>query len=232
MKTRRILISIFCFALLGIVSANAQNKATKEFEGSVVYSLSINGIPNSEEVLATIPDFMKNVSIKARDGKVAFNVMNVTTIYYNKETNETINKLDLSMMGLGSFCIPIPTETTDNFEPKLDYSKEKDILGHKAVSVYINDSISYWVATDLLLSFPLNSNSNIFLPLEFDIENNGINLHLIATSISFDKPSKNEVEIPKDCNTITMEELQELLFEIQGGMLDDDDIDLDLEEDE
>ncbi len=110
--------------------------------------------------------------------------------------------------------------------------KEKDILGHKAVSVYINDSISYWVATDLLLSFPLNSNSNIFLPLEFDIENNGINLHLIATSISFDKPSKNEVEIPKDCNTITMEELQELLFEIQGGMLDDDDIDLDLEEDE
>ena len=96
----------------------------------------------------------------------------------------------------------------------------------------MNDSISYWVATDLLLSFPLNSNSNIFLPLEFDIENNGINLHLIATSISFDKPSKNEVEIPKDCNTITMEELQELLFEIQGGMLDDDDIDLDLEEDE
>ena len=52
----------------------------------------------------------------------------------------------------------------------------------------------------------------------------------IAKEISFDKPAKEDVEVPADCQRTTMEEFQVIMEEMQEGLMPEED--LDLEEDE
>ena len=156
--------------------------------------------------------------------------MGVTNLYYEK--NQMILNMDLSMLGIGSFCIPTPIEEDSNEKPSWKISKKSDkkILGYKAYKVTLTDSINFWVSKDYYLNFNVQQNGVYYLPLEFDIENNGMKIHLTAKEISLDKPKNEEVEAPKDCNYTTMEEFQEIMEEMGEGLMPEED--LDLEEDE
>ncbi|MBR7167805.1 MAG: hypothetical protein IKD33_03240, partial [Bacteroidales bacterium] len=179
---------------------------------------------------AMLPESMSEIFIKSANGKSVFSIMGITNLYYAK--NQMILNMDLSMLGIGSFCIPTPIEEDSNEKPSWKISKKSDkkILGYKAYKVTLTDSIDYWVSKDYYLNFNVQQNGVYYLPLEFDIENNGMKIHLTAKEISLDKPKNEEVEAPKDCNYTTMEEFQEIMEEMGEGLMPEED--LDLEEDE
>lgn len=225
-------LGILLMSLLITIPSMGQkkkDKVAKVFEGTITYSISIEGMEGMEEAMAMLPESMRSVYIKSRDGKSIFSVMGTSKMYYDKDNkNEMIVGIDLTMLGLGSFCIPTPID--DNLSTKVEYSKEtKKILGYKASKVIITDSIEFWVSKDYYLNFPIQS-AMYYLPLEFDVESNGMTIHLIAKEISFDKPAKEDVEVPADCQRTTMEEFQVIMEEMQEGLMPEED--LDLEEDE
>ena len=219
-------------SVLMAISAIGQNidKKAKEFEGTIKYSISIEGIEDAEDAFAMLPESMSQIFIKSANGKGVFSIMGVTNLYYEK--NQMILNMDLSMLGIGSFCIPTPIEEGNNEDPSWKISKKSDkkILGYKAYKVTLTDSINFWVSKDYYLNFNVQQNGVYYLPLEFDIENNGMKTHLTAKEISLDKPKNEEVEAPKDCNYTTMEEFQEIMEEMGEGLMPEED--LDLEEDE
>ena len=219
-------------SVLMAISAIGQNidKKAKEFEGTIKYSISIEGIEDAEDAFAMLPERMSQIFIKSANGKGVFSIMGVTNLYYEK--NQMILNMDLSMLGIGSFCIPTPIEEGNNEDPSWKISKKSDkkILGYKAYKVTLTDSINFWVSKDYYLNFNVQQNGVYYLPLEFDIENNGMKIHLTAKEISLDKPKNEEVEAPKDCNYTTMEEFQEIMEEMGEGLMPEED--LDLEEDE
>lgn len=214
------------------ISAMGQNidKKAKEFEGTIKYSISIEGIEDAEDAFAMLPESMSQIFIKSANGKGVFSIMGVTNLYYEK--NQMILNMDLSMLGIGSFCIPTPIEegNNENSSWKISKKSDKKILGYKAYKVTLTDSINFWVSKDYYLNFNVQQNGVYYLPLEFDIENNGMKIHLTAKEISLDKPKNEEVEAPKDCNYTTMEEFQEIMEEMGEGLMPEED--LDLEEDE
>lgn len=227
----KVLTTILISVLMAI-SAMGQNidKKAKEFEGTIKYSISIEGIEDAEDAFAMLPESMSQIFIKSANGKGVFSIMGVTNLYYEK--NQMILNMDLSMLGIGSFCIPTPIEEGNNEDPSWKISKKSDkkILGYKAYKVTLTDSINFWVSKDYYLNFNVQQNGVYYLPLEFDIENNGMKIHLTAKEISLDKPKNEEVEAPKDCNYTTMEEFQEIMEEMGEGLMPEED--LDLEEDE
>jgi hypothetical protein len=227
----KVLTTILISALMAI-SAMGQNidKKAKEFEGTIKYSISIEGIEDAEDAFAMLPESMSQIFIKSANGKGVFSIMGVTNLYYEK--NQMILNMDLSMLGIGSFCIPTPIKEGNNENPSWKISKKSDkkILGYKAYKVTLTDSINFWVSKDYYLNFNVQQNGVYYLPLEFDIENNGMKIHLTAKEISLDKPKNEEVEAPKDCNYTTMEEFQEIMEEMGEGLMPEED--LDLEEDE
>ena len=139
--------------------------------------------------------------------------------------------MDLSMLGIGSFCIPTPIgDNNEDSSWKISKKSDKKILGYKAYKVALTDDIDFWVSKDYFLNFSIKQDGIFYLPLEFDIESNGMNIHLTAKEISLDKPKIEEVEPPKDCNYTTMEEFREIMEEMSEGLMPEED--LDLEEDE
>ena len=227
----KVLTTILISVLMAI-SAMGQNidKKAKEFEGTIKYSISIEGIEDAEDAFAMLPESMSQIFIKSANGKGVFSIMGVTNLYYEK--NQMILNMDLSMLGIGSFCIPTPIEegNNENSSWKISKKSDKKILGYKAYKVTLTDSINFWVSKDYYLNFNVQQNGVYYLPLEFDIENNGMKIHLTAKEISLDKPKNEEVEAPKDCNYTTMEEFQEIMEEMGEGLMPEED--LDLEEDE
>lgn len=225
-------LTTILMSVLMAISAIGQNidKKAKEFEGTIKYSISIEGIEDAEDAFAMLPESMSQIFIKSANGKGVFSIMGVTNLYYEK--NQMILNMDLSMLGIGSFCIPTPIEEGNNEDPSWKISKKSDkkILGYKAYKVTLTDSINFWVSKDYYLNFNVQQNGVYYLPLEFDIENNGMKIHLTAKEISLDKPKNEEVEAPKDCNYTTMEEFQEIMEEMGEGLMPEED--LDLEEDE
>ncbi|MBR4300608.1 MAG: hypothetical protein IKT84_01655 [Bacteroidales bacterium] len=224
-------VGILLVSLLLSIPGMGQKKkdAAKEFEGTIKYSISAEGIEGLEDALAMMPANMREVYIKSRDGKSIFSVMGTSKMYYDKNNKgEMLVEIDLSMLGMGSFCIPTPI--ADTLTNTMEFSKDtKKILGLKASRVIVTDSIEFWVSKDYYLNFPVQS-VMYYLPLEFDIDASGINVHLVAKEISFDKPAKEEVEVSADCQRVSMEELQEIMEEMQEGFMPEED--LDLEEDE
>ncbi len=222
-------LATILISILMAMPAMGQKKA-KKFEGTVTYSISINGMEGADEALAMLPGGMSSVYIKSRDDKFVFSVMSMMNIYCDGgNKSEMIMMMDLSMLGMGNFCIPIPlTDTTDGNEPKIS-KKSKKILGYKAYKVEQSDSAELWVSKEYRLPVA-TSNIYNYLPLEFDFENNGINLHLTAKEISFEKPTLEKVQAPKDCNYTTMEEFQVIMEEMGEGLMPEED--LDMEEDD
>lgn len=225
------LVTILMSVLMAM-SAIGQNKdkKAKEFEGTIKYAISVEGVEDIDAAFAMLPESMSEIFIKSANGKSVFSIMGVTNLYYAK--NQMILNMDLSMLGIGSFCIPIPIEEDSNEKPSWKISKKSDkkILGYKAYKVTLTDSINYWVSKDYYLNFNVQQNGVYYLPLEFDIENNGMKIHLTAKEISLNKPKNEEVEAPKDCNYTTMEEFQEIMEEMGEGLMPEED--LDLEEDD
>ncbi|MBQ8044764.1 MAG: hypothetical protein IJ269_00250 [Bacteroidales bacterium] len=225
------LVTILMSVLMAM-SAIGQNKdkKAKEFEGTIKYAISVEGVEDIDAALAMLPESMSEIFIKSANGKSVFSIMGITNLYYAK--NQMILNMDLSMLGIGSFCIPTPIEEDSNEKPSWKISKKSDkkILGYKAYKVTLTDSIDYWVSKDYYLNFNVQQNGVYYLPLEFDIENNGMKIHLTAKEISLNKPKNEEVEAPKDCNYTTMEEFQEIMEEMGEGLMPEED--LDLEEDD
>lgn len=225
------LVTILMSVLMAM-SAIGQNKdkKAKEFEGTIKYAISVEGMEDIDAAFAMLPESMSEIFIKSVNGKSVFSIMGITNLYYAK--NQMILNMDLSMLGIGSFCIPIPIEEDSNEKPSWKISKKSDkkILGYKAYKVTLTDSIDYWVSKDYYLNFNVQQNGVYYLPLEFDIENNGMKIHLTAKEISLNKPKNEEVEAPKDCNYTTMEEFQEIMEEMGEGLMPEED--LDLEEDD
>ena len=225
------LVTILMSVLMAM-SAIGQNKdkKAKEFEGTIKYAISVEGMEDIDAAFAMLPESMSEIFIKSANGKSVFSIMGITNLYYTK--NQMILNMDLSMLGIGSFCIPIPIEEDSNEKPSWKISKKSDkkILGYKAYKVTLTDSIDYWVSKDYYLNFNVQQNGVYYLPLEFDIENNGMKIHLTAKEISLNKPKNEEVEAPKDCNYTTMEEFQEIMEEMGEGLMPEED--LDLEEDD
>ena len=225
------LVTILMSVLMAM-SAIGQNKdkKAKEFEGTIKYAISVEGVEDIDAAFAMLPESMSEIFIKSANGKSVFSIMGITNLYYAK--NQMILNMDLSMLGIGSFCIPTPIEEDSNEKPSWKISKKSDkkILGYKAYKVTLTDSIDYWVSKDYYLNFNVQQNGVYYLPLEFDIENNGMKIHLTAKEISLNKPKNEEVEAPKDCNYTTMEEFQEIMEEMGEGLMPEED--LDLEEDD
>ena len=220
-------LATILISILMAMPAMGQKKA-KKFEGTVTYSISINGMEGADEALAMMPG-MNSVYIKSRDNKSVVSIMNMINMYYDGgNKSEMIIMMDLSMLGMGTFCIPIPlTDTTDGNEPKVS-KKSKKILDYKAYKVEQGDSAEFWVSKEYKLPFEIGG--VYYLPLEFDLETNGMNLHLTAKEISFEKPTLEKVQAPKDCNYTTMEEFQVIMEEMGEGLMPEED--LDMEEDD
>lgn len=225
------LVTILMSVLMAMSAiGKTKDEKAKEFEGTIKYAISVEGIEDIEAAFAMLPESMSEIFIKSANGKSVFSIMGVTNLYYAK--NQMILNMDLSMLGIGSFCIPIQIEEDSNEKPSWKISKKSDkkILGYKAYKVTLTDSINYWVSKDYYLNFNVQQNGVYYLPLEFDIENNGMKIHLTAKEISLNKPKNEEVEAPKDCNYTTMEEFQEIMEEMGEGLMPEED--LDLEEDD
>ena len=215
-------------AILCLAHNTAQAKKEKSFEGVVTYSISMSGDPSITSSMDMLPESMLTAVFKTRGEKSTITVMGQKT-FMNTTTKKITALIDLSMLGMGSYCMEntIANQNTTESSALKKTGETKTICGHQAekysFKAETGDEVIMWLATDITLNagVPILNDMSGLLPMEFEINSKqggmgGIKIILTAKEITEKKVPNSELEPASDCQPITQEELQTLLQSFQS----------------
>lgn len=214
-------------------------KKTKTFEGTVTYRIGMSGNAQVESSIDMLPDIMKMASLSVKGSKSRLSLMGQQT-FIDNEKKILVSQVDLSMLGMGSFCIESPFDQTYQEEnaPAYKATGETKKIGDYTAEKYLattlsNDGTGTTVESEIWITRELGI-SNVFpnfpglegFPLEFEISAafsiGTVKVHLTLDKVTAKKLSNDDVSPDSDCPRKTMEELQDILKVLQNFGSEDD----------
>ena len=215
-------------ALAVAVSCNTLwAKKGKTFEGVISYKVSATGDPSVASAFEMMPESMLVATLKTKGQHSVMSIMGQKT-YVDAKKGVATSLIDMSMLGMGTYCLenPYDGKTTPDKTPVFT-GETKTICGYTAEKVTLGSvdgtTVEAWVTLDLALEtlIPLLPGFNNCVPLQFNIETAAsgmgtIKLTLTATEVKQQKVPSDDIVPPKDCQSITLEELKTLLQGIQN----------------
>lgn len=218
-------ISIYlCLMLAVSLPACAQDKnPSKDFK--VIYDITI---PDSDD-MGMMSAFLPTESISYVKGNQSRTELSMgmgmnTSIINNAKTNETINLI--SFMGK-KYAVDMSNGTSEVADQKSNVvlvDETKNILGYnckKAEISIIHEGKTYTTTawyTPQIKNKAVTLSGKTFqeldgLLMEFELENNGLKMKMLAKRIEFKDIDPAIFLVPKDHKVVTMEELGKLLGE-------------------
>lgn len=221
---------ILTIALALIIGTNynsliAKNK--KAFEGVISYSIEMSGDPSITSSLESMPAGMLTAVLKTKGQYSMMSIMGQKTFLDTKKGIIT-TLVDMSMLGMGSYCIENPYDGSTQGQQKYELSGEtKTICGYKAEKIQLGETngttIEVWITREIAIEagVPMIPGADGFVPLQFDIQTAAtgmgtMKITLTAKEIKQQKVTTDEVTAPKDCQKMNQEELNNLLKAIQS----------------
>lgn len=215
-------LSILCF-----IKVSAQNKTN--FEGTVTYSISFEGSGLPPEALAMFKNSETVTYIKSDKFRVDMNMpMQSSTFIMDNKTKNIVSLMDIMgkkyLIKMNESDIKKEQDTAP--EILIKYTEEtKIIAGYKCKKAEISSKESKGAAIDVFYSeeIPTNDIKPVYkglkgFPLEYSINQGGMEMKLTAKNISKEKVSDSKFEIPKEGYTVTtVEELQNAMMKQMGG---------------
>lgn len=207
-------------------------KKAKTFEGTITYKIGMSGNAEIEASMDMLPDVMKYASFSIKGSKAKLSLMGQCT-FVDIDKKIVISQVDLSMLGMGTFCIENPYDPSASLESNAvsytatgetkkigDYTAEK----YKAKTLSADGTpveSELWVTGELgeMNMFPTFPGLN-GVPLEFEV-NAATGFGSTKVKMSMDKVTpkklaKEDVAPDDDCPRKTMDELQDILKVIQS----------------
>ena len=210
---------------VGFGTSALMAKKAKKFEGTVTYTITIGGDPSVASAMDMMPAEMLVATLKTKGQRSVMSVMG-QKIYLDLKKKIQTSMIDLSMLGMGTYCIENPYQAdTGGFQPT--YTGEtKALCGHTAEKTTISNNgttIDIWITRDIALEtgVPLLPWLGGLVPLQFDIQSSSpgvgnITITLTASEVKQQKVSADELVPPDGCQPITADELQTLLKSLQN----------------
>ncbi|MDO9187941.1 MAG: DUF4412 domain-containing protein [Bacteroidia bacterium] len=215
-------LSILCF-----IKVNAQNNSN--FEGTVTYSISFEGSGLPPEALAMFKGSETVTYIKSDKFRVDMNMpMQSSTFIMDNKNKNIVSLMDIMgkkyLIKMNESDIKKEQDTAP--EILIKYTEEtKMIAGYKCKKAEITSKESNGAAIDVFYSeeIPTNDIKPVYkglkgFPLEYSINQGGMEMKLTAKNISKEKVSDSKFEIPKEGYIVTtVEELQNAMMKEMGG---------------
>lgn len=224
MKKTMMGISLF---LMCVININAQSKSN--FEGIVTYSISFEGAGLPSEALAMFKGSETVTYIKSDKCRVDMNMPMQSSSFIMDNKNKNIVSL-MDIMGkkyLIRMSEPeIKKEEDSAPETTIKYTGEtKMIAGYKCKKAEITTKEGKGNVIDVFYTeeIPSNDIKPVYkglkgFPLEYSINQGGMDMKLTAKSVSKEKIPDSKFEIPKEGYTVTtIEELQNTMMKEMGG---------------
>jgi GLPGLI family protein len=210
--------NLFTLAIAAIFSmaSLAQNK-----EGSIVYTMNIDGLP--PEAAAMMQGMETRIFVKGDKTKSeVVNPFSTTISISDNKTKDVVTLMDI--MGQ-KYMIKSKIEepTTDkNGKPEIKIKKlndSKTIAGYKCknAEVSVKDKKSreshtsiVWYTTEAGLGYEASFNGLGGLPLEYEMKRDGRKIQMSCKSVSFDKVPDSTFDIPEGYTETTQAELEQM----------------------
>lgn len=214
-------------SILCLIKVSAQNKTN--FEGTVTYSISFEGSGLPPEALAMFKGSETVTYIKSDKFRVDMNMpMQSSTFIMDNKSKNIVSLMDIMgkkyLIKMNESDIKKEQETAP--EILIKYTEEtKMIAGYKCKKAEITSKESNGAAIDVFYSeeIPTNDIKPVYkglkgFPLEYSINQGGMEMKLTAKNISKEKVSDSKFEIPKEGYIVTtVEELQNAMMKEMGG---------------
>lgn len=214
-------------SILCLIKVSAQNKTN--FEGTVTYSISFEGSGLPPEALAMFKGSETVTYIKSDKFRVDMNMpMQSSSFIMDNKSKNIVSLMDIMgkkyLIKMNESDIKKEQETAP--EIIIKYTEEiKMIAGYKCKKAEISSKESNGAAIDVFYSeeIPTNDIKPVYkglkgFPLEYSVNQGGMEMKLTAKNISKEKVSDSKFEIPKEGYTVTtIEELQNAMMKQMGG---------------
>lgn len=214
-------------SILCLIKVSAQNKTN--FEGTVTYSISFEGSGLPPEALAMFKGSETVTYIKSDKFRVDMNMpMQSSSFIMDNKSKNIVSLMDIMgkkyLIKMNESDIKKEQETAP--EILIKYTEEtKMIAGYKCKKAEITSKESNGAAIDVFYSeeIPTNDIKPVYkglkgFPLEYSINQGGMEMKLTAKNISKEKVSDSKFEIPKEGYIVTtVEELQNAMMKEMGG---------------
>jgi len=215
-------LCVMCF-----IKVSAQNKSN--FEGIVTYNISFESSGLPPEALAMFKGSETVTYIKSDKFRVDMKMpMQSSTFIMDNKNKNIVSLMDIMgkkyLIKMNESDIKKEQDTAP--ETIIKYTEEtKMIAGYKCKKAEITAKESKGAAIDVFYSdeIPTNDIKPVYkglkgFPLEYSINQGGMEMKLTAKNISKEKVSDSKFEIPKEGYTVTtVEELQNAMMKQMGG---------------
>lgn len=221
------IFAVVLVAVVAMLGSNAAAKKAKTFEGIISYTITATGDPSITSSFEMMPAEMLVATLKTKGHNSVFSVMGQKT-YLDSKKNIMTSLIDLSMLGMGTYCLenPYDGKTTPDKTPVFT-GETKTICGYTAEKVTIastdSTTIEAWVTRDMTIdaAVPLLPGITNCVPLQFNIETaatgmGSIKLTLTANEVKQQKVPSDDLVPPKNCQSITPEELNTMMQSIRN----------------
>lgn len=226
-NTRIAILLLMVFTLLSAPAIQAQKKG-KAFKGIVTYEISY---PNTEIQPAMMAQLPKQIKTKILGNKTRVD-MNLGMMQQARisDGESGIATTLLDLMGQ-KFAIKqtreeLEKERGEQSKPTIEYKNEtKEIAGYKCQKVEIitgegdDEVIAIAYVTDKIQSSAFQMDNQFEglngLLMEYDMNQNNLNMHFVATDVKKGGVSKKDFEVPETYKEVTQDELQQMFG---GGM--------------
>lgn len=214
-------------SILCLIKVSAQNKTN--FEGTVTYSISFEDSGLPPEALAMFKGSETVTYIKSDKFRVDMNMpMQSSTFIMDNKSKNIVSLMDIMgkkyLIKMNESDIKKEQDTAP--EILIKYTEEtKMIAGYKCKKAEITSKEGKGAAIDVFYSeeIPTNDIKPVYkglkgFPLEYSINQGGMEMKLTAKKISKEKVSDSKFEIPKEGYIVTtVEELQNAMMKEMGG---------------
>jgi GLPGLI family protein len=198
--------------LAGLLSLSLIAPAQKAFEGTIVYSIDVNGDALPPEAKQMMAGSEMTVTMKGQKSRTDMKMgMQQTTSVSDAKTKSTFTLMDI--MGKKYKIVSKPEDKQPEVKVK-ELPETKDIAGYKCKKAEITTptitepfTIYY---TDEIVNTGYNSQIKGIkgYPLEFELNQGGMKISYLAKSVSKDKVEDSKFMVDtKDYTEVTKEDL-------------------------
>ncbi len=221
-RTINIILSlVIC---LVIYSGQAQ-AGGKDFNGVIVYNISYGETDMDPQMAAMMPKTMK-MKIKGESSRTEISMgMGSTIVVFNGETKSGFTLMDIMGQKYAMEMTAEELEQDIEKEPDMDVEvtgETKEIAGYKCKKAIVKSNESGAEDMEMVVYFTdelgtgmLNYNNPVFkdvqgVMMEYSLKENDINMTFTAISVTKQKVSDDEFEIPEGYNVMTMSDFENM----------------------
>lgn len=210
MKNKKYFLTAFLSFILAFASQG------QDFEGKINFNISYENLTEEMKAYESMLPKEMNFVVKNDKSKMTQpNAMGETIVIIDQSTKKTTVLVD--MMGKKIALVKQMPENTGNDDQEISYMEgTKEIAGYTTKKAIISDSLgnksTIWY-TEEIPSLDLNIGMAKLkgFPLEYEIDQNGLNSRITAVKVSKEEIADAEFEIPAGYKEMNQEEFQQMM---------------------